>query len=442
MRRVLIVSPNFPPVNTPDHQRVRMSLPYFREFGWEPVILAVRPEFAEGTHFDQRLWDTLPDDVEIYRTGALPARLTRVLGGLGNMGLRALPYLFRAGNKILRERRCDVVYFSTTLFPVMMLGPVWRKRFDLPYILDFQDPWLDDYYDQPGAPSPPGGRFKHAVNQRFASWGEPWVMRAVSQVIAVSPTYLETFRRRYPWLRPEQLTTLSFGAPEKDFEQLPALGIQQKVFNAQDGKQHWVYVGRAGDDMAAALGILFASLHAARDRDPGRWNGLRLHFVGTSYAPAGLARKTVEPIAQIHGVCDLVEEHTGRVPYFEGLQILLDSQAIIVIGSDSAAYSASKLYPCMLARRPLLALLHEDSPAVGVLRRCRAGEIVTFRPSKKAAAAAAMSSALAHVLAGPTAGPTPATDSAYFLAEYGARAVTARQCAVFDRALFEAGTKT
>ena len=27
-RRVLIVSPHFPPINAPDHQRVRMSLPY------------------------------------------------------------------------------------------------------------------------------------------------------------------------------------------------------------------------------------------------------------------------------------------------------------------------------------------------------------------------------------------------------------------------------
>ncbi len=41
MRRVLIVSPHFPPTNAPDHQRVRMSLPYFQENGWEPVVLAV-----------------------------------------------------------------------------------------------------------------------------------------------------------------------------------------------------------------------------------------------------------------------------------------------------------------------------------------------------------------------------------------------------------------
>ena len=45
--RVLIVSPHFPPVNAPDHQRVRMSLPYLGEFGWEGHVLTVAPEFVE-----------------------------------------------------------------------------------------------------------------------------------------------------------------------------------------------------------------------------------------------------------------------------------------------------------------------------------------------------------------------------------------------------------
>ena len=33
MKRLLIISPNFPPLNAADMQRVRMSLPYFKDFG-------------------------------------------------------------------------------------------------------------------------------------------------------------------------------------------------------------------------------------------------------------------------------------------------------------------------------------------------------------------------------------------------------------------------
>ena len=160
-RRVLIVSPHFPPINAPDHQRVRMSLPYFEEFGWRPTVLAVRPEDTEGTD-DPLLERTLPDLIEIIRTGALPVRWTRRLG-LGNLALRALPAFWRAGNRLLARERFDAVYFSTTMFAVMALGPLWRRRFGVPYILDFQDPWIQNYYNQPGAGPPPGGRFKTRV---------------------------------------------------------------------------------------------------------------------------------------------------------------------------------------------------------------------------------------------------------------------------------------
>ena len=436
-RRVLIVSPHFPPINAPDHQRVRMSLPYFEEFGWRPTVLAVRPEEVEGTD-DPLLEQTLPPGVEIVRTSALSARWTRRLG-LGSLALRAWPAFWRAGNRLLARERFDAVYFSTTMFAIMALGPIWRRRFGVPYILDFQDPWIEDYYEQPGAPPPPGGRFKHQFNQWLARRLEPRVMRAASEVITVSPGYVEALRRRYPGVRVERFTVLPFGAPERDLEALPALDVRQTVFDPQDGRWHWVYVGRGGADMRVALRLLFKAVAEARAGDPQAWSNLRMHFVGTSYAPVGRAEMTVEPVARECGVADLVEERTGRVPYFEALQLLRQSEAILVIGSDSPAYSASKLYPCLLARRPLLALLHEDSPAVEILRRCRAGVVVTFRPDDARAASASMRMALAATVAAAADKRAPDFDLAHFNAEHGARAVTARQCEVFDRAVRVAG---
>lgn len=429
-RRVLIVSPHFPPINAPDHQRVRMSLPYFEEFGWRPTVLAVRPEEVEGTD-DPLLAQTLPADLEIVRTGALSVRWTRQLG-LGSLALRALPAFWRAGNRLLARERFDAVYFSTTMFAVMALGPLWRRRFGVPYVLDFQDPWVQDYYDQPGAGPPPGGRLKHGFNQWLARRLEPLAMAAVSEVISVSPAYVETLRARYPTLAADRCTVLPFGAPERDWELLAALNVRQTVFDPGDGRRHWVYVGRGGEDMAPALRLLFTAVAEARRRDPEAWSGLRMNFVGTSYAPGDRAARTVEPLARACGVGDLVEERTARVPYFEALQLLRQSDAILVVGSDSPSYSASKLYPCLLARRPLLALLHEDSPAVEILQRWCAGPVVRFRPGEMARVTAAMHTALQETLA---AEPAADLDLTRFAAEHGARAVTARQCEVFDRAL-------
>ena len=184
-------------------------------------------------------------------------------------------------------------------------------------------------------------------------------MRRVSHAISVSPEYPKTLLQRYSWLHPSQFTVLPFGAPEKDFEQLPALNVRQRIFDPKDGKRHWVYVGRGGDDMALALRALFSAIQSNRQKDPERWHSIKLHFVGTSYAPGNLAVKTVEPIAQELGIADLVEEHPHRIAYFEALQALIDSDAILLIGSDDPSYTASKLYPCILAKKPILAIFHQ-----------------------------------------------------------------------------------
>ena len=58
-----------------------------------------------------------------------------------HLGLRALAGLSALGSRLLARRPFDVVFFSTTVFPAMALGPIWKRRFRIPYALDFQDPW-------------------------------------------------------------------------------------------------------------------------------------------------------------------------------------------------------------------------------------------------------------------------------------------------------------
>lgn len=432
MHRVLIVSPHFPPINAPDHQRVRMSLPYFEEFGWEPHVLTVQPECVEGVR-DRLLEQTVPDRIPVMRTGALSVKLTRRLG-LGNLSLRCFPYLLKVGNLYLAKQKFDLVYFSTTAFAVMALGSMWQRRFGVPYVLDFQDPWLSDYYQRPDAPQPPGGKFKYGFSQFLARRLEPDAMRRVSHVISVSPEYPKTLLQRYSWLRPSQFTVLPFGAPEKDFEQLPALNVRQSIFDRHDGKRHWVYVGRGGGDMALALRALFTAIQSNRQKNPARWHSVKLHFVGTSYAPGNLAVKTVEPIAQELGVADLVEEHPHRIAYFEALQALVDSDAILLIGSDDRSYTASKLYPCVLAKKPILAMFHRQSSVVEILQQCNAGRVVSFDATDRPVDLLNEINFQLDWLLSNSKSDRPETKWSEFQ-PYTAREMTRRQCVIFEQCL-------
>ncbi len=429
-RRVLIISPHFPPINAPDHQRVRMGLPYFQQFGWEPIVLTVHPNSVEGT-LDPLLSQTIPENVSITQINALPVKYTRKIG-LSNIGWRCLPYLFSAGQKILKQQKIDLIYFSTTVFLTMGLAPFWFRRFQVPYLLDFQDPWLNDYGKNYGYSQPPGGLFKYGFSQKLAELLEPSAMRSVSHIISVSHAYKTTLIERYSWLKEEQFTVLPFGAPEKDFELLPQFKVQQTIFNSNDGKRHWVYVGRGGSDMALALRALFLGIKSERDRHPESWNKVRLHFVGTSYASGERATKTVEPIAKEFGVNDLVEEHPHRIPYFEALKVLTDSDGILLIGSNNPDYTASKLYPCILARKPILALFHQQSSVVEILKSCQAGRVISFNSQDQPNDLLPQVTEQINWLISTPKQYKPETNWLAFK-PYTAEEMTRKQCAVFNR---------
>ena len=423
-RTVLIVSPHFPPINAPDMHRVRMGLPYFSEFGWDPVVLAVRPEYIEGV-VEPLLLETLPPGLAVSRVAALPVRFARLLG-VGNLGLRAMPFLHRAGRSLLRSKRIDLVYFSTTMFATMALGRLWKQEFGVPFVLDMQDPWVNEYVERSPEAQPP----KYWLMRHVHRILERWTMARADGLIAVSGDYIEALRRRYPKLMSLPAKTLPFGAAERDFEVARMHAQANRFFQPNNGELHGVYVGRGGHDMAPALRVVLGALRQGLEQNPDLFSRVRLHFIGTDYAPDRRSTKTVEPIARELGVGAHVQEHPRRIPYFGALQLLLDADFLVAIGSDDAQYSASKIYPYILARKPLVGALHEASNMWNALRQIRTS-IVPFSPDRPAAAYAQELAALW----GDQLSRLPEIPRIEWSAfgAFRARELTREQCDLFDR---------
>jgi hypothetical protein len=185
--------------------------------------------------------------------------------------------------------------------------------------------------------------------------------------------------------------------------------------------------------MVPALTGLFEAVKLGLQRSPEIFGRLRMHFVGTTYAPKADGLYQVRPVAAAVGVGDYVEEHPGRVQYLDALRILLDSHALVVVGSELAHYTASKIFPYILARRPLLVLCHEASSMVRILQDSRAGELVTFSPERPATDQVEdISKRLEAVLSVPGSEPPTAWDA---FERYTARSMTARLAQAFDRAI-------
>jgi hypothetical protein len=425
MRTLLIISPNFPPSNTPDMQRVRMSLPYFAEFGWQPVVLAVDPAYVERV-VEPRLLATIPSDIPIRRVRAWPVRWTRKLG-VGDLGLRSLPYLYRAGAEMIKRYQADLVYFSTTAFTTMALGRAWKERFGVPYILDLQDPWVSDYYERkPKSERPPKYRLARLMHTAL----ESWTMRKVDGLIAVSEAYHETLRRRYPWIPQEFCRTIPFGATNLDFALAAKLNGETHHFRKGAGLVHGVYMGALGQSKKQVCKAICLAFRQGLEQFPDLFSNVRLHFIGTDYAIDQRARTTIRPIAEEMGLGALIREDPHRVSHFDMLSWLREADFLLVPGSDNPQYTASKIYPYILANKPLLAIFHEKSSVVEVLRVTQAGDVVTFSSASDAMSIArSLTPQWAQLLERLPYQPAtnwPAVEP------YTGRELTRRQCELFD----------
>lgn len=428
MPTLLVVSPHFPPVSAADMHRVRVCLPHFEEFGWRSVVLAVHSDFVERVK-DALLQETVPTDTVVHRVRAIPAAWTRVVG-VSDLGLRAFAHLYRAGAEIIRRHPVHLVYFSTTVFTTMPLGRVWKAQFGVPFVLDLQDPWVGDYYEtKPPNEWPPKYRFARLMHRLL----ERWTMRAVDGLIAVSDAYPEAVRKRHGRPPADLCRTVTFGASSLDHEMATKLPGDPGFPVQGDGLVHGLYAGALGKPAHRACTAICLALRQGLLDDPETFQRVRLHFVGTDYALDARARKWIYPIAEAMGLGAFVQEQPSRLPYFNALRMLQDAHFLIIPGSDNPGYTASKIYQYILARRPILAVLHERSSATEILRSTNSAEVVAFQSDWSANdIASLLARRWASFLSRLPFEPATRWD---LFAPYTARETTRKQCQLFNAIL-------
>ncbi|MBS1530098.1 MAG: glycosyltransferase, partial [Bacteroidetes bacterium] len=247
-----------------------MSLPYFSQCGWDAEVVTIDPKYSEMPK-DDLLLQSIPPGIKIHYVDAMNKGWTSKFG-LGSIALRSLRFYRKKVNELLKKEHFDLIYFSTTQFPVCILGAYWKKRFGVPYVIDMQDPWHSDYYqNKPKDQRPKKYWFSYRLNKRL----EPKAMRTVDGLISVSESYITTLKERYPEISHIPAETITFGAFEPDMEiaekhkdSFPQLFDPPFV--------NIVYIGRGGTDMRSAITPLFMALRDGLDTHPGLFDKIRL----------------------------------------------------------------------------------------------------------------------------------------------------------------------
>lgn len=369
MKKVLIISPYFVPSNAPDMHRTRMSLPYYSNYGWEAELVCVHDKYSEFNK-DELLWESVPKSIKIHYVNALPKKVTSKLG-LGSLALRSLWSYRQKVNQLLKNKKYDLIYFSTTQFPICILGTYWKKKFNIPYVIDMQDPWHTEYYqNKPKHERPPKYWFSYRLNKYL----EPMAMNKVGGLISVSETYLKDLEHRYNHIKNTPKKVITFGYSDIDLE------ISKNVIKPSSAKKTLTYIGVLGAMMHKSLEILFKGLSAL----PEFQKDYQLVFKGTSYANKNQAVKTAETIAQQYNIKNITED-TNRIGMFEVLSELSSSTGLLIIGTDDEGYTASKLYPYLQVGKPILAILHPNSSAFSILKNTSNATVILLSDPEKLA---------------------------------------------------------
>ncbi len=367
-KQVIIIAPQFPPNNLTAVHRNRYFAMHLPKFGWKVKVLSVKPAYYEEK-LDYRLEALLPSDLEVIRTKAFPTRPLRLVG---DISIRAFWWHYRALCGLVKKEKIDLICISIPPNYSAMLGYLIYRRFGIPYVIDYQDPW---FYPFPGCEI----LFSKAWLSYYLSYFlEPIALRYVSFITGVAPGYYEAVLRRYPWLDRSRCLALPIGAEEQDFQYLEKHPCPPYLFDPSDGNLHFVY---AGVILPGAHHTLVASLQALlliKKDYPYLFQRLRFHFIGTARKPTDPKSFVVRPFIQRYGLSDIVSENPARISYLDVLNHLRHASAVLILGSSALHYTPSKVFQAVLSRRPLIAILHAKSTAIGILKEINTGIVVSF----------------------------------------------------------------
>ena len=366
MKKILIISPHFPPSNLAAVHRSRLFARHLPSFGWQPTILTVDEKYYEEA-LDYNLQKLLPQGLQIEKVKAFKVTKPRLIG---DIGLRGFFRLYKKAKQLITSQKIDFLYIPIPSFYCALLGRWLHHSTKIKYGIDYIDPWVHIF---------PGSNkifSRHWFSSRIARLLEPIAVKNASLITGVAAGYYEGVLQRNPHLMQQAVIgAMPYGGEKTDHEKLSGLNIETWLYKKEPGKIKMVYAGAMLPKAYAPLEAIFKSIH----QNPATFKNVEFIFIGTGRRANDPASYNIKPLAQQYGLWQTtVFEYPQRIPYLEVLAHLDIASGVFVLGSTEPHYTPSKVYQGVLSGKPLLAVLHSASTATEVLEKAGAGIVLAF----------------------------------------------------------------
>jgi glycosyltransferase involved in cell wall biosynthesis len=328
IKKVLIIAQRFPPAGGVGTFRVTKFVKYLPEFGWNPIVLTVRENsYQKGVWRDRGLEQNIANNINVYRTKVWQTQ------SINDEGIRWLPFLLQTLFKVIRKERPLLVYITGGPFFPLIVGPIVKLFFRLPYVADLRDPWRTARMYQPSR------GLKLRISQVLIRIMEPIVFRFATKVICVTKTMLKEYLSVYPQYK-KKFLVITNGYDPEDFKNLKAK--QYKKFTI-------AYTGKFERTEAFHNPTLF-------------FNALKiLHDKGADikFVHVGAKEEKVIVLAKKTGVRSIIK-FIGPKPYYETLSYAIGADLLLVIGSSRKMGLPVKMFDYIGCRKPILILAYKD----------------------------------------------------------------------------------
>lgn len=346
---VLVVAFHYPPDNTSTGVlRTAKFTEYLLRYGWRSHVITVPEELY--TSRNPAGVENTPSAISVERTWACDVKaafgIRGVYPGWVAMPDRYWPWLFTAcasGAKAIRRGGIDAIYSTSPVPTAHLIGLRLKKRFGLPWIADFRDPWVEDSM-------PPMRRWLEGKMERN-------VIAAADRVICNTPAMRRAFLDSYPRVAAAKFVTISNGYDEADMSAIiPVCAERFQI----------LYPGIIDAENRNPADLLIA-VRRALDRGWLREDDLKITFLGAgAYAKSARFLEDVR-LAGLERLLDVVVE---RIPYRHALARMAGADVVVLLSahvgrSTVQAWTAmqvpAKLYEYLRLARPMLAIVAEGA---------------------------------------------------------------------------------
>ncbi len=291
MKKVLVLSPYFPPYGGGGIIRIHNFVKYLPEKGYNPIVLALEPQYYENLYAISDLEREYDDSVKVFRTPSLEpvAReikekacgvkeksyrdkiLLSILKQVANNFLipdRMIlwtPYAIKKGMEIIRAENIELIFSTSPPFATHLAACILSKLSRLRYLVDYRDDWVGNSYY---------GTSYTAVRRGIEKWMERLILKDASGVVTVTEESLELFRQKYPDLDTGKIRLIPNGFDPDYFYS----GNSGTAAGRNGGRINFVHTGSLTSKRDPVY--FLTALRDLLREEPGYANRIKVSFLG------------------------------------------------------------------------------------------------------------------------------------------------------------------